>query len=103
MSLHGPCLTIPDCDYKLLEKIVLANPCFYEMNLIEGQLEIIMSPTHNITNERKAETIYQIGHWRKSNKNLVGYWGGSSVHIQASPYYINHFHVNIFLLIVGRL
>ncbi|KAF0513124.1 Uma2 family endonuclease [Gigaspora margarita] len=48
------------------------------MNLIEGQLEIIMSPTHNITNERKAETIYQIGHWRKSNKNLVGYWGGSS-------------------------
>lgn len=43
------------------------------MNLIEGQLEIIMSPTHNITNERKAETIYQIGHWRKSNKNLGGF------------------------------
>ena len=33
---------IPDCDYRRFEQIALANPHSFEMNLIEGQLE--MSP-----------------------------------------------------------
>ncbi|CAG8787732.1 17548_t:CDS:2, partial [Dentiscutata erythropus] len=48
------------------------------MNLIGGQLEVIMSPTHQRTCRRKAEVIRQVCTWHDNNVNLVGTHGGSS-------------------------
>ncbi|CAG8803259.1 31124_t:CDS:1, partial [Racocetra persica] len=44
MSLDIPNIIISDCDLKRFDKIVSLNSRFLRMNLIEGQLEIIMPP-----------------------------------------------------------
>ena len=42
MTSHLPKLIIPQSSYEQFEKTAYANPRFYRMSLIEGQLEIIM-------------------------------------------------------------
>ncbi|CAG8827186.1 35308_t:CDS:2, partial [Racocetra persica] len=76
MSLYILCLTIPNCDYRLFEKITLANLRFYEINLIERQLEVIISPTHNKTNKRELKARKQVANWHDNNQNLVDHCSG---------------------------
>ncbi|RHZ43303.1 hypothetical protein Glove_197g106 [Diversispora epigaea] len=76
MSFYIPRLTIPDCDRRLFEKIAVANPRFYDMNLIDGQLEIIMSLTHNKTNQIETCIVKQVTSWCDNNENMIGHCGG---------------------------
>jgi hypothetical protein len=51
MTSYIPPLIIPNCDKKVFEETVIANPdSLYRMDLIEGRLEIML-PVHNDTGE----------------------------------------------------
>ncbi|CAG8557641.1 12878_t:CDS:2 [Dentiscutata erythropus] len=76
MPYYIPHLIIPDFDYIHFEKTALANPhSLYQMNLIQGQLEIMPpSPVHT---ETEFDIIGQLYNWVFANRNLVGKAGGS--------------------------
>ncbi|CAG8585983.1 13559_t:CDS:2, partial [Racocetra fulgida] len=79
MSLDIPNIIIPDCDLKQFEKIASLNSRFLRMNLIEGQLEIIMPPlpVHYDTGDNEFEIIGQVYKWCEANESLVGKRGTS--------------------------
>ncbi|RHZ44301.1 hypothetical protein Glove_743g4 [Diversispora epigaea] len=74
---YFPRLIIPKCNHKLFEEIAFSNPGYYQMNLIDEQLEIIVSPIDNKTSQKKAEIIRQVVNWCNANENLIGHYSSS--------------------------
>ncbi|RHZ80526.1 hypothetical protein Glove_134g260 [Diversispora epigaea] len=67
-------IIIPNCDYKLFEKITKANS-HCQMNLIRGTLEIMPL----VSNDTEAILNYQVTSWCLTNANLVGQFSSSTI------------------------
>ncbi|CAG8445304.1 7873_t:CDS:2 [Ambispora leptoticha] len=90
MCSHFPRIIIAKSNFEQFEETAYANPRYFRMNFINGQIEIM--PVHNEIglDQIEARIIVRAGGWCDANPNVIRHYG-SQAHYASEM--LTFFHV----------